>query len=94
MNDRSGENNGGAWQNRRDRPDQTDSEKHNRQKPPEQFHCESKSVERLKSWSGSVVMLSKALQRNAKHEARLSNISVFAGALPEEIIRDSSLCSE
>ena len=40
MNDRSGENNGGAWENRRDRADQTDSEQHNRQKPPEQFHCE------------------------------------------------------
>jgi hypothetical protein len=38
MNDRSGENNGGAWENRRDGADQTDSEKHNRQKPPEQFH--------------------------------------------------------
>jgi hypothetical protein len=38
MNDRSGENNGGAWDNRRDGADQTDSEKHNRQKPPEQFH--------------------------------------------------------
>jgi hypothetical protein len=60
MNDRSGENNGGAWENRRDSADQTDSEKHNRQKPPEQFHCEGKSVERLKRWSGSAVMLSKA----------------------------------
>src|SRR5262249_30021592 len=38
MNDRSGENNGGTRENRRDRADQTDSEMHNRQKPPEQFH--------------------------------------------------------
>jgi hypothetical protein len=41
MNDRSGENNGSAWENRRDGADQTDSEKHNRQKPPEQFHCKT-----------------------------------------------------
>jgi len=40
MNDRGGENNGSAWENRRDGADQTDSEKDNRQKPPEQFHCE------------------------------------------------------
>ena len=39
MNDRSGENNGGAWENRRDGADQTDSEKHNRQKPPEEFQA-------------------------------------------------------
>jgi hypothetical protein len=38
MNDSSSENNGGAWENWRDRADQTDSEKHNRQKPPEEFH--------------------------------------------------------
>jgi hypothetical protein len=38
MNDRSGENNGGAWENRRDGADQTDSEKQNCKKPPEQFH--------------------------------------------------------
>jgi hypothetical protein len=35
------------------------------------------------------VMLSKALQRNPKHEARLSNISGF-----RHIIRDCSLRSE
>jgi hypothetical protein len=39
--DRGGENNGGAWENRRDGADQTDGEKHNRQKPPEQFHAKT-----------------------------------------------------
>jgi len=37
--------------------------------------------------------LSEALQRNAKHEARLSNISNSPGA-SETMIRDSSLRSE
>jgi hypothetical protein len=35
-------------------------------------------------------MLSEALQRNAKHEARLSNIADCAAPLSEEIVRDSS----
>jgi hypothetical protein len=39
-------------------------------------------------------MLSEALQRNAKHEARLSNISVFFVAIGKEMTRDSSLRSE
>jgi hypothetical protein len=40
--------------------------------------------------------LSGALQRNAKHEARLSNTSGYVSLLLEstEIIRDSSLRSE
>ena len=42
----------------------------------------------------SAVMLSEALQRNAEHEARLSNISVFSVAIGTEMIRDSSLRSE
>ncbi len=41
------------------------------------------------------VMLSEALQRNAKHEARLSNMPGFnLGMLPDQMIRDSSLRSE
>jgi hypothetical protein len=41
------------------------------------------------------VMLSEALQRNAKHEARLSNISVyFRQWIDPDLIRDSSLRSE
>ena len=43
MNDRGGENDGSTWENRRDGADQTDSEKHNRQKPPEQFHSRATS---------------------------------------------------
>jgi hypothetical protein len=40
-------------------------------------------------------MLSEALQRNAKHEARLSNISIcFPLPIGPEMIRDSSLLSE
>jgi hypothetical protein len=41
-------------------------------------------------------MLSGALQRNAKHEARLSNITGYRVAAfePPERIRDSSLRSE
>jgi hypothetical protein len=41
-------------------------------------------------------MLSEALQRNAKHEARLSNISDLLpiGGSPEKLIRDSLLRSE
>jgi hypothetical protein len=35
-------------------------------------------------------MLSEALQRNAKHEARLSNISDFFVAHLPNMIRDSS----
>src|SRR5215468_12780015 len=40
------------------------------------------------------VMLSEALQRNAKHKARLSNIDDLSAAIVPEIIRDSSLRSE
>jgi hypothetical protein len=41
------------------------------------------------------VTLSEALQQNAKHEARLSNISEFVFvAIASEMIRDSSLRSE
>jgi hypothetical protein len=36
------------------------------------------------------VMLSEALQRNAKHEARLSNIEICFQGIGSEIIRDSS----
>jgi hypothetical protein len=42
-------------------------------------------------------MLSEALQRNAKHEARLSNISdlfPFGSGQRTKLIRDSSLRSE
>jgi hypothetical protein len=40
-------------------------------------------------------MLSEALQRNAKHQARLSNISGFwVASADKEMIRDSSLRSE
>jgi len=40
-------------------------------------------------------MLSEALQRNAKHEARLSNISVyFRLRIAPDLVRDSSLRSE
>jgi hypothetical protein len=38
--------------------------------------------------------LSGALQRNAKHEARLSNISVYYPQQASQLIRDSSLRSE
>ena len=43
-----------------------------------------------------LVMLSEALQRNAKHEARLSNISAYAVRRPfgNEMTEDSSLRSE
>src|SRR4030095_9262041 len=41
------------------------------------------------------VMLSEALRRNAKHEARLSNISVyFCWWIALDLVRDSSLRSE
>jgi len=41
-------------------------------------------------------MLSEALQRNAKHETRLSNISdyFFSGAGKSDYSKDSSLRSE
>jgi hypothetical protein len=40
-------------------------------------------------------MLSEALQRNAKHEAKLSNISdLFSWGIIPEMTRDSSLRSE
>jgi hypothetical protein len=42
--------------------------------------------------ANAVVMLSEALQRNAKHEARLSNISGYCWI--QKRIRDSSLRSE
>jgi hypothetical protein len=35
----------------------------------------------------NAVMLSEALQRNAKHEARLSNISVFFVEIGKEMTR-------
>jgi hypothetical protein len=45
MNDRTGENNCGTWKNWHDGADQTDREKHNRKKPPEEFHGEGQSLE-------------------------------------------------
>ena len=49
----------------------------------------------LKSFCKAAVMLSEALQRNAKHEARLSNISgLFPVEHGSKLIRDSSLRSE
>jgi hypothetical protein len=43
----------------------------------------------------AAVMLSEALQRNAKHEARLSNISGLSPfAIDTKLIRDFSLRSE
>jgi len=39
MDDCRGQNDGRAGEDRQDRANQTDSEQHNRQKPPEQFHA-------------------------------------------------------
>src|SRR5258707_15801436 len=50
---------------------------------------------RLEVIIDTAVMLSGALQRNAKHEARLSNISGrFCSGNDPKLIRASSLCSK